>query len=69
MLSNSQTLVLAPAILLWTDEQQEINARVGIDAGLVYMPGQKSFIGNRRPGFYLDKYGMHVCIHVASIVS
>ena len=21
------------------------------------MPGQKSFIGNKRPGFYTDKYG------------
>ena len=28
-----------------------------MDAGLIYMPGQKPFIGNRRPGFYSDKYG------------
>ena len=21
------------------------------------MPGQKSFIGNKHPGFYMDKYG------------
>ena len=42
MLSNSYTLVLVPAILPYTDEQQEIGAGVWIDAGLIYMPGQKS---------------------------
>ena len=24
------------------------------------MPGQSSFIGNKRPGFYTDKYGKQV---------
>ena len=24
------------------------------------MPGQKSFIGNKRLGFYTDKYGIHI---------
>ena len=24
------------------------------------MPGQKSFIGNRRPGFYSDKYSIPI---------
>ena len=25
------------------------------------MPGQKSVIENRHPGFYMDKYGTYVC--------
>ena len=37
---------------------------VWIDAGLVYMPGQISFIGNRCPGFYSDKYSMPFLHHM-----
>ena len=28
------------------------------------MPGQKSFIGNKRTGFYTDKYGMYMYVLV-----
>ena len=31
------------------------------------MLGQKSFIGNRHSGFYLDKYG-YVCSYAYSII-
>ena len=30
------------------------------------MPGQKSFIGNRHPGFYSDKYGISLSTLVLS---
>ena len=50
-------LVLTLAILSWTGEQWEINAGVRINADLVETPWEKSFIGNRCPGFCLDKYG------------
>ena len=26
------------------------------------MPGKKSFIGNKRPGFYMDRYSLFICI-------
>ena len=28
--------------------------------GLIKMPGYKSLIGNKRPGFYSDKYGSYI---------
>ena len=34
-----------------------INTGVRIDTGLISMPNQKSFIGNRFLEFFLDKYG------------
>ena len=30
------------------------------------MPGQKSFIGNRRPSFYSDKYGNYTLNRLSS---
>ena len=32
------------------------------------MPGQKLFIENKHPGFYMDKYGIYVQIHTCMYV-
>ena len=36
--------------------------------GLIYMPGQKLFIGNKHPGFYMDKYGIYIYSVPADII-
>ena len=33
------------------------------------MPGQKLFIGNKHPGFYMDKYGIYIYSVPADIIT